>query len=200
MDAELNTNVGFFGANLIGYPHVNQGNNYNNNVSIPNESEKSKYQALPTDDLSHIWATNHRDNIDDLDSVLRDADPAAFDRAYDVDYHGARNLDVISVASNDMWNFSKYLEVGKNPNDLQHRDVDNIDGMLNSLQRKDMRDGFQGTEDEKPDDSLEKTMTAEHCYPLWLILIAIVLAIFGCAYMTADIFRSDLEPINPVSN
>lgn len=119
MDAELNTNVGFFGNSLTGYPHIQEGGgNYNGTFKITDESPKTNYQRMPTDDLSHIWATNHRDNIVDLDVQLRQADINMFDP----EYYGVKNLDFIAPATADMWDFGKFL----NPQDK----LSNIDGFM----------------------------------------------------------------------
>lgn len=202
MDAELNTNVGFFGASLIGYPRVNQDSNYNNQVLIPDESEKTKYQHMPTDDLSHIWATNHRDNIEDLDAVLKTADINAM---HDPEYYGAKNLDLVATASQDMWDFGKYLEPDQREGlSLRNLPRKHIDGLQN-LPRKHI-DGMESMEGYTPNpdypgvaEEPEMTNTAapadselqkEHCYPLWMILVAIVVAIFSGAYFLADMFKS----------
>ena len=108
MDAELNTNLNFFGSPLTGYPLVHQSNNYNERVSIHDEQEKIKYDPLKTDDLSTIWNTNHRDNIDDLDVVLRDANINA---VHSAQYYGAENLNSLKGACADPMEFSKYLKV-----------------------------------------------------------------------------------------
>jgi hypothetical protein len=86
------------GPDLIGYPFVHQSNNYNNKVSIPDEIPQSDYVSQETDDLSHVWSTNHRDNIDDLDVVLRDANI----NAHNASYYGASDLNSIGPA--DSWN------------------------------------------------------------------------------------------------
>ncbi len=136
MDAELNTNVQLFGADLQGYPRVQQSNTYNDKVTIPDEAEKTNYQRMPTDDLSFIWKSNHRDNLDDLDTVLQAADPQALDRNYDVDYHGARNLNPVATASRDMWDFSRFLApetfVGQVPL-LERGHIEGILGMDNMV-------------------------------------------------------------------
>jgi hypothetical protein len=162
MDAELNTNVGLFGANLVGYPHIKEGGgNYNGAFNIINESPKTNYQHMPTDDLSHIWATNYRDNIDDLDAQLREANINSFDPAY----YGAKNLNFIAPATADMWDFGKYLEP-----------QDKVDG-LNNLHNPDLHnpDLYNSNSLSESEYLLEKNM----CYPLWLILLAIAIAIFG---------------------
>ena len=132
MDAELNTNAGFFGSNLIGYPHIQEGGgNYNGTFKITDESPTSKYKHLPTDDLSQIWATNYRDNIDDLDAQLREADINAFDP----EYYGVKATNFTVPASTDMWDFNNFL-----------RPTDAKDGFSGDLPRKHI-EGFSFSED-----------------------------------------------------
>ena len=102
MDSELNTNVGFFGASLEGYPHVNQFGSYNERISINNEEAHTDYVRTATDDLSHVWETNNRDNIDDLNVVLREADV----NAHDADFYGAKELNVVTQDPD----FSRFLD------------------------------------------------------------------------------------------
>ena len=215
MDAVLNTNIGFFGADLIGYPHIQEGGgNYNGTFQITDESPKTNYQRMPTDDLSHIWATNHRDNIVDLDVQLRQANI----NAVDPEYYGVKNIDFIAPATADMWDFGKFL----NPRDKH------IDGFVGDLPRKHI-DGFVGDLPSKHIDGFVGDLPSKHidgladytpnpgtsnsmqqsitvventesilkknvCYPLWMILIAIVLAIFGGAYFLGSI----VTPQKPV--
>jgi len=241
MDAELNTNVGFFGANLTGYPHIQEGGgNYNGTFHITDESPKTNYQRTPTDDLSHIWATNHRDNIVDLDIQLRQADINAFDP----EYYGVKNLDFIAPATADMWDFGKFL----NPQDkldgfvsrypygpntcprrkscLVHRYM-NVDGLMGDLPRKHIsEDGFVGSLRRAPIEGLESytpnpdmlldvpnpelsnspaaedtesTLKKDVCYPLWMILVAIVLAIFGGAYFLGSIVAPKESAVQTVN-
>lgn len=215
MDAELNTNVGFFGANLTGYPHIQEGGgNYNGTFEITDESPKTNYQRMPTDDLSHIWATNHRDNIVDLDVQLRQADINAFNP----EYYGVKNLDFIAPATADMWDFGKFL----NPQDKSL----NQDGFVNSLRRKHM-DGFvnslrrapiEGLEGYTPNpdtpldvlnpelssttavENTDSALKKDGCYPLWMILVAVVLAIFGGAYFLGSLVapKNSAVQITPV--
>jgi hypothetical protein len=191
MDAVLNTNIGFFGADLIGYPHIKEGGgNYNGTFQITDESPKTNYQRMPTDDLSHIWATNHRDNIVDLDVQLRQANI----NAVDPEYYGVKNIDFIAPATADMWDFGKFL----NPRDKH------IDGFVGDLPRKHI-DGLAdytpnpGTSNSMQQsitvvENTESTLKKNVCYPLWMILIAIVLAIFGGAYFLGSI----VTPQKPV--
>jgi hypothetical protein len=91
-DIVVDSDVHFYGASLEGYPNVRQFGNYNEKLSIDNEMPQMEYRRTNTDDLSYVWATNNLDNIDGLNKVLRDADV----NAYDVDFYGAKNLNVVS--------------------------------------------------------------------------------------------------------
>ncbi len=201
MDAELNTNVQLFGADLQGYPRVQQSNTYNDKVTIPDEAEKTNYQRMPTDDLSFIWKSNHRDNLDDLDTVLQAADPQALDRNYDVDYHGARNLNPVATASRDMWDFSRFLApetfVGQVP--LLERGhiegilgMDNMVGMPGKLPRQYI-DGMQNLPRQYLEglDTLDMSAATpsasessaafqtDSCFPMWAMMLIIVVVMFG---------------------
>lgn len=103
MDVEFNTASQDFTDRLIGYPHIDQSNTYNNRFLIAGESEQINYKPLPTDDLSYIWATNNCDNIDGADVILRTADVNALEGKQ----YGASNLD---RTANDNFEFSRYLE------------------------------------------------------------------------------------------
>lgn len=185
MDAELNTSTGFFGAGFHGYPFIQEGGgNYNGTFNIVDESPKTHYQRMPTDDLSQIWATNNRDNIDDLDMQLRHADI----NAYDPEYYGVKNLDYIAPATADMWNFGKFLAPqekhasqgrSEGPEGFaKNLPSRHIEGLGNTAPA--VMDAVSTSVSYVEDEGL---LTKRACYPLWLVLLAVVIAIFGGAYI-----------------
>ncbi len=119
MDQEIDANIGYFGANLESYPNVRQFGNYNEKLSIDNEMPIMDYKRVSSDDLSHVWATNNRDNIDDLNLALRDANI----NAYDVDFYGATALNVIE---NEV-DFSKQLRLNNRPEYVQPEYIESVE-------------------------------------------------------------------------
>jgi hypothetical protein len=166
MDSELNTDVGFFGASLVGYPNVKQFGTYNEKISIDNESPVFDYKQTATDDLSHIWATNNRDNIDDLNKVLRDANV----NALDVDFYGATDLNVVEP-TND---FSKLLSGTQLViNDEMHtpEEVDEVYNPDNYPNKKYPLDTYS-------EGLTTKVSVHRKGASLWLLLLVFVVVIF----------------------
>lgn len=204
MDAELNTSTGFFGAGFHGYPFIQEGGgNYNSTFNIIDESPKTHYQRMPTDDLSQIWATNNRDNIDDLDMQLRHADI----NAYDPEYYGVKNLDYIAPATADMWNFGKFLAPQeKHVSQGRSEGSEGSEGFAKNLPRRHI-EGLGGTEPIATDVVLtnmqyvedEGLLTRRACYPLWLVLLAVVIAIFGGAYILGPYLGREAHASMPLA-
>ena len=189
MDVELNTDVKQFGSDLIGYPHIQEGGgNYVGKFKITDEYEKSNYKHIPTDDLSSIWLTNNRDNIDDLDVVLRNADI----NAGDVEYYGAKNLNMI--ADKDMWDFGSYLQPAKCSYAQERRAYA---PKANAAATEEDTKSDSDTEEEEEYNLLDEgaglinggseMLKKKKCFPTWLILIIVFIAIMcGMYFNGAD--------------
>ena len=176
MDAELNTNVTMFGPNLIGYPHIQEGGGtYNGVIKITDEVPKSTYKYKPTDDLSHIWETNNRDNIDDLDVVLRNADINS-----NTEYYGASGLNTISAK--DKWDFGNFLEPSDTPCPYSAESCPKRRCKCHPRIR-------HAEEVEDPVEEynlLDENTTKKSCFPTWFILIVVLIAVLCGMYFVDD--------------
>ncbi len=189
-----NTNSEYCGSQMAGYPFIDEGGgNYIGSFKILDESPKTDYKRTPTDDLSHIWATNHRDNIDDLDTALREANI----NAYDPNYHGVSTTDFIAPATKDMWDFRDFIV-----------DKEKIDGMTDNATIGENKIHSPIIQQAPQVLYADPNMTAGEtnfyleqkvCYPLWLVLICVVIAIFGGACLLGPyLFPSGSTVATPV--
>jgi hypothetical protein len=179
MDAEFNIVSHEFTDRLVGYPHIDQSNTYNNRLSIDGEVEQINYKRLPTDDLSSIWATNNCDNIDDADLILRTADVNALEGKQ----YGASDLD---RTSNDNFDFSRYLEPTKPVIESCIKIPKNIQKTCRTYVNQDMHDDIDALaaadNEPLPGCNTNKFGCFSNSPLLWLLLLVLIICsgVYSC--------------------
>lgn len=166
---------------LEGYPFISQGGTYNQTFEIHGEAQKSNYKRMPNDDLSGIWRTNHRDNIDDLDIVLKTADVNAIEK-YDTEFYGARGLDLVDADGEKAWcdQIGKKIIANK-ATDGEHRYV-NMYANHQDEQAPDV--------EEIPEP--EKCKTKSINWTMWIIILLVIFAalMYGSGGQKNNLFGS----------